>query len=192
MLLPLLRGAIPNFMDPLMYFFPLRVHAARLIHAGELPLWNRCLMGGMPLFENPQAALAYPLNWPFLAWPNGFWFLFPLLMQLGLYAALTAWALRRIGAGHAAWFGGALALAGSYGWSRLQYGNYMNILPWWPLWLGAAHAYAADGRRRWLAWGTVALSLGILGGAKVAMSSAGDMRRSASASSWMSPAAVGQ
>lgn len=165
MLLPLLRGAIPNFMDPLMYFFPLRVHAARLIHNGEFPFWNRCLMGGMPLFENPQAALAYPLNWLFLAWPNGFWFLFPMLLQLGLYAALTSWALRRIGAGRAAWFGGALALAGSYGWSRLQYGNYMNILPWWPLWLGAAHAFADDGRRRRLIAGTAALSLTILGGA---------------------------
>lgn len=161
----LARGAIPNFMDPVMYFFPLRVHAARLIHAGELPLWNRCLMGGMPLFENPQAALAYPLHWPFLAWPGGFWYLFPMLFQLGLYAALTTWALRRIGAGRAAWFGGALALAGSYGWSRLQYGNYMNILPWWPLWLGAAHAFAQDGRLRWVIAGSAALALTILGGA---------------------------
>ncbi|MCE5228248.1 YfhO family protein [bacterium] len=162
---PLWRGAIPYFMDPVMYFFPLRVHAARVLHGGEWPLWNRCLMGGMPLFENPQAALAYPFHWPFLAWPNGFWFLWPMLLQLGLYAALTVWALRRIGAGPAAWFGGALALAGSYGWSRLQYGNYMNILPWWPLWLGAAHAYVESGRRKWIVAGAIALAMSIVGGA---------------------------
>ena len=39
---PLVRGAIPWFMDTVMYFFPLRVHAARLLGGGELPLWNRC------------------------------------------------------------------------------------------------------------------------------------------------------
>ncbi len=163
---PLLRGGVPFFMDPLMYFLPLRAHAAALLHDGQLPLWNRCLMGGMPLFENPQAALAYPLNWPFLAWPSGFWFLFPQLFQLGLYTALTAWALRRIGARRgAALFGGALALAGAYGWSRLQYGNFMNVLPWWPLWLGAAHAYVVSRRARWLAAGALAAALMILAGA---------------------------
>jgi hypothetical protein len=139
----LARGAIPYFMDPLMYFFPLRVHAARILAGGEWPLWNRCLMGGMPLLENPQSAILYPLNWPSLIWPGGFWFTFPQLLQLGLYGALTAWALRRIGLGRwTAFWAGALALAGSYGWSRLQFGNYLNVVAWWPLWLGAAHGAA--------------------------------------------------
>ena len=133
------RGAIPFFMDPAMYFFPLRAQAARVLAAGEWPFWNRAIMGGMPLLANPQSAVVYPLNWPSLAWPNGFWFTFPQVLQLGLYGALTAWALRRAGASlaAAAW-AGALALAGGYGWSRFQFGNFMNVLPWWPLWLGAA------------------------------------------------------
>src|SRR5437899_3325135 len=66
---PLGRGEIPNFMDPLMYFYPLRVAAARILAQGEWPLWNRGIMAGVPLFENPQAALSYPLVWPFLKWP---------------------------------------------------------------------------------------------------------------------------
>lgn len=160
------RGEIPYFMDTLMYFFPLRVHAAHLLAAGEWPLWNRCLMGGVPLFENPQAALAYPGHWPFLLQPGGFWFTLPMLAQLGLWAALTCWAARRIGAGRwAAFFAGALTLAGSYGWSRLQFGNYLNVLPWWPLWLGAAHAFAAAGGALWLAVGGLGVALMLLGGA---------------------------
>ncbi|MEN6625491.1 MAG: hypothetical protein ABFD69_04590 [Candidatus Sumerlaeia bacterium] len=39
----------------------------------------------------------------------------------------------------------------------------MNVLPWWPLWLGAAHLYVQN--RRGMAIGTLALTLSILGGA---------------------------
>lgn len=166
MLPALAAGQIPLFMDPLMYFFPQRVHAAHLLGSGQAPLWNRCLMGGMPLFENPQAALAYPLNWPFLVRPSGFLFLMPLLLQLGLYAALAAWAAWRLGTGP--WTGfwaGVLALAGGYGWSRLQYGNYMNVLPWWPLWLGAAHQWARTLNARWVAVGAGAVAMMLLAGA---------------------------
>src|SRR5262245_5200282 len=163
---PLLRGEIPYFMDTMMYFFPLRVQAARVLAGGEWPLWNRCIMGGAPLFENPQAALAYPLVWPSLVWPTGLWFTFPLVLQGGRWGALTGWALWRIEVGrwHAAWIG-AMALAGAYGWSRLQTGNYLNVLPWLPLWLGAAHAYGATKRARWLAAGVAAVALMLLGGA---------------------------
>ncbi len=163
---PLAEGAIPWFMDPLMYFFPLRIHAARLMHGGELPLWNRGIMCGMPLLENPQSALFYPGVWPVLAWPGGFWFTFPLVFQIGLYAALTAWGARLIGAqrGVAIW-AGAIALAGGYALSRLQYGNYLNVMPWWGLWLGAAWAFRRGGSRRWLAAGAAAVALMIIGGA---------------------------
>ncbi len=165
-IIPLLKGAIPWFMDSTMYFFPLRWHAAQLLHQGDLPLWNRCIMGGMPLFENPQAALAYPFHWPFLAWPGGFWFTFPMTFQLGLYGALTTWSLRKMGVSDwiAVWCG-AIALAGGYGWSRLQYGNYMNVLPWWPLWLGSAFAFIQTQRSRWLGAGSTAVAMMMLSGA---------------------------
>src|SRR5262245_11912283 len=79
----LVRGEIPLAMDPVMYFFPLRWHAAQLIASGEWPWWNRCILAGMPLFSNPQAALAYPMNWPMLAAPSAFSFTFPYVFQLG-------------------------------------------------------------------------------------------------------------
>ena len=153
-----------------MYFVPLRVHAARLVAGGDWPLWNRCLMAGAPLFENPQSALAYPPHWPSLFWPGGAWFTAPLLAHLGLWAALTFWALRRIGARRGpALFGGALALAGSYGWSRLQFGNYLNVLPWWPLWLGAGHAFAAAGGALWLFAGSARGRPGVAGRARISL-----------------------
>ena len=159
-------GAIPWFMDPAMYFYPLRVHAARIVAEGEWPLWNRCLMGGVPLWANPQAAMAYPLHWPSLLWPGGFWFTFPQLLQLGLYGALTHWVVRRAGTGRAAaLFAGAAALAGSYGWSRLQFGNYLNVLPWWPLWLGAATAFARRPAAHWAAAGVAAVAMPVSRGA---------------------------
>lgn len=165
----LARGEVPNFMDPVMQFLPWRVHSARLLHGGEWPLWNRCMMAGVPLFENPQVALMYPAHWPFLVWPGGFWWTFPQVAQFGLYAALTIWALRRMGLAFApALFAGAVAIAGSYGWSRLQYGNYINVLPWWPLWLGAAYGFvaaAAPRRGLWLIGGACAVALSILAGA---------------------------
>lgn len=163
---PLLHDAIPNFMDTVMYFFPLRVHAAHLLGRGDWPLWNRSIMAGMPLFENPQSALAYPLNWPFFVWPGAFWFTFPMTLQLGLFGALTAWALRRMGVSRwpAAW-AGAMALAGSYGWSRFQFGNYLNVLPWWPLWIGAASAFVYTRRLRWILFGSLAVAFSLLGGA---------------------------
>lgn len=162
----LVRGEIPYFMDPVMYFFPLRWHAADLIHSGEAPFWNRCILGGMPLFSNPQAALAYPMNWLMLALPSGFSFTFPYVFQLGLWAALTALAVRAIT--HSPWAGlyaGALCLAGNYGWTRLQSGNYMNVLPWWPLWLLAAHRFVETRSYRRLAAGAVAAAMAILAGA---------------------------
>lgn len=173
-----------------MYFYPLRVHAAGLARAGAMPWWNDSILCGMPLFANPQAALAYPLNWPMLLFPGGVMFTAPMIVQIGLAAALTFALVRRIGSrdetdraglgmagtdtARAAapdtgfWGGlwaGAAVLAGSYVWSRLQYGNYLNVIPWWPLWLFAAHAYAETGRAKWIVAGAAATALAILGGA---------------------------
>ncbi|MDY0020737.1 MAG: hypothetical protein RBT47_12135, partial [Anaerolineae bacterium] len=47
------------------YFFPYWTAAARAFQAGELPLWNPYLFAGAPLLANSQAAIFYPLNWPF-------------------------------------------------------------------------------------------------------------------------------
>ncbi len=161
-----LHGEIPLSMDTVMYFFPMRWHAAGLMHLGEWPWWNRCILGGTPLYSNPQSALGYPLNWPMMMWPSAFWFTFPMVLQLGLWSAATAWLLEKFGVGRiAAILCGAICIAGNYGWSRLQFGNYLNVLPWWPVWLGCAVEFARCGKRGYLAGGAMATAMMFLSGA---------------------------
>lgn len=163
---PLLADAIPDFMDPVMYFFPMRWHAAQLVHDGQFPWWSRSILTGVPLFANPQSALAYPATFLILAWPSGVSYTLPLLLHLGLFAAGTHALLRRAGTGFAAGLmGGALCLAGSYGWTQLQLGNFMNVLPWWPLWLVAMLGFARSPRSPALTGGALAIAMMILGGA---------------------------
>ncbi len=161
-----IRGEIPLSMDTVMYFFPLRWHAAQLVRSGQWPWWNRCILGGTPLFSNPQSALAYPLNWLMFIWPGAFSFTFPMTLQLGLWAGMTALLLWRMGISlWVALWCGALCLAGNYGWSRLQFGNYLNVLPWWPVWMLAAHEFASSGNRKFLSLGGASVALMILAGA---------------------------
>lgn len=166
----IVRGAVPYFMDPLMYFFPLRWQSATLVAGGEMPWWSRSILCGVPLFSNPQAALAYPPHWLMLARPGGFSYTLPIALHLGLWSALTYALLRRleIPVLLSLW-GAALCLAGSYGWSRLQFGNYMNVLPWWPLWALAGIAYARPAAGKAgagaMAAGSAAVAMMLLGGA---------------------------
>lgn len=52
--------------DALIFNLPIRTAAAAMIRAGELPLWNPYIFGGMPLFASAQGGLLFPLNWFFL------------------------------------------------------------------------------------------------------------------------------
>jgi len=162
----LVEGSIPWAMDVVMYFYPLRRHAAELIARGEWPGWDRSLLCGTPLFANPQAALAYPFHWPFLVAPGPRTFFFPMPLQLGLWAGLTALAVRRLArSDRAGLFAGALCLAGNYGWSRFQFGNYLNVLPWWPAWVLGAETWLRGRRRVGLAIGWSSGALMLLAGA---------------------------
>lgn len=52
--------------DGVIFNVPLRVAAANLLHAGNLPLWNPSIFCGMPLFAAAQAGVLFPLNWFYL------------------------------------------------------------------------------------------------------------------------------
>ena len=52
--------------DGVLFNVPLRVTTANLLRAGELPLWNPYIFGGMPLFATAQGGLLFPLNWFYL------------------------------------------------------------------------------------------------------------------------------
>ena len=46
--------------DAIQYFYPTYELAWKMLHAGELPLWNPYMFGGMPLMGAHQHALLYP------------------------------------------------------------------------------------------------------------------------------------
>ncbi|HET6862547.1 MAG TPA: YfhO family protein [Pyrinomonadaceae bacterium] len=52
--------------DGVLFNIPLRVTTANLLRAGELPIWNPYIFGGMPLFATAQGGLLFPLNWIYL------------------------------------------------------------------------------------------------------------------------------
>lgn len=53
--------------DILLYFYPYRDFAAQALREGRIPFWNPYIFMGVPFLANPQAAVLYPLHWPF-AW----------------------------------------------------------------------------------------------------------------------------
>jgi hypothetical protein len=57
--------------DSVLQFEPWLVYSAARLHAGALPLWNPDNMLGAPFIGNMQSAVFYPLNWPYLLWPDG-------------------------------------------------------------------------------------------------------------------------
>jgi hypothetical protein len=58
-------------VDSAVQFEPWLEHSARRLRAGELPLWNADNMLGAPLIGNNQSGIFFPLNWPYLLWPDG-------------------------------------------------------------------------------------------------------------------------
>ena|GEM_PF-2370541 len=56
--------------DSVLQFEPWLAWAAQRLHAGEWPLWQPDNMLGAPFIGNMQSAVFYPLNWPYLLWPD--------------------------------------------------------------------------------------------------------------------------
>ncbi|HYP41948.1 MAG TPA: YfhO family protein [Chloroflexia bacterium] len=79
-------------VDSAVQFEPWLEYSARRLHAGELPLWNADNMLGAPLIGNNQSAIFFPLNWPYLLWPDGWMHTLRLWLKLfiaglGMYLA---------------------------------------------------------------------------------------------------------
>ena len=52
--------------DSIDFFYPMYSYAYQVIQDGGMPWWNSLILSGYPLASNPQLALFYPLNIPFL------------------------------------------------------------------------------------------------------------------------------
>jgi hypothetical protein len=160
---PLLAGYLPDFMDTVTEFHPMRMAAARQLWSGELPLWLPHIMGGVPLAANPQVAVWYPPTWLF--------FLMPGAVGNGLVVLLHYWlggfglraCLRRFGVGElAACFAGIGFQFGAFMVSRIALTPHLYSAIWIP-WL----LWAIEERDRRRGTGLVALffALQLLAGA---------------------------
>ena len=89
--------------DGIAQFYPWRLHAARSLRSGRLPLWNPYQFGaegGTPLLANSQSAPLYPPNILFTLLPVWYAFgagaaLHLLIAAAGMYAFLRALPVRR-------------------------------------------------------------------------------------------------
>jgi len=147
-----LRGAaVLASEDGILFNVPLRVAAANMVRAGNLPLWNPYIFSGMPLHAAAQGGLLFPLNWFFLLFdaPTA-----TNLMALSTYmlAALGSYLYARRSGSSVA---GAILTSVVWQWCGFLVGQFSHVnivqtaavLPWL-LW--AIDGFGKHGRRKWV------------------------------------------
>ena len=143
-----LRGHLPVGADNTLFYAPF--YAMRW-HGGP-PLWNPYSLSGTSLVDNLQAALLYPLRWPFFFiadWRD----YFGIFVFLHYFVALTGMAglLRAMGLRRLAALGGAIVFAlGGHMAGRIINPTIFQASCWLP-WL----LWGAVGRRTVHAWLTI-------------------------------------
>jgi hypothetical protein len=157
-------------VDALTYFTPYWAYRMAELRAGLAPLWNPYLFLGVPFLANPQAAVLYPLHWPF-SWLRAEQALvWSALLHAWLAAGFTYTLARRslCASRLAAWLAGLIFGLGGFTLARIENINQLNALAWLPalLWLYDETARAAGWRSR-IRWGAalaVAIALPLLAG----------------------------
>jgi len=86
--------------DSLAQYYPWRLYAARMLHQGQIPLWNPYQFSGAPFVANLQSAVFYPLNLSFWIFDVRYAFgisaaLHTLLAAFGTYFLAQRWKLSR-------------------------------------------------------------------------------------------------
>ncbi len=153
-------------------YYNFSVYQARRFEAGSLfPLWNPFNYAGSPFLADPQASVAYPVRWLFLALYAGRWSYSALELEVMahfLLISLLMYALARQITGRAL---GGLVTAVAF-----TYGGYLNSFPvqqvtilesgtWLPLaLLGIYQATRGPLRWGWLIVAGIGLGLIFLGG----------------------------
>jgi hypothetical protein len=150
------------------FYYPLYTFAARSIGAGDFPLWNPHLFGGMPFAADQQTGIFSPINLAAFLIANPFSYGTLELLAIGhvLLASLTAYALcRDLGVRRgAALIGGVTFAYSGFIVSHLGHYPMVAVAPWLPaVFLTMRRALA----RRSLGWSVAtgfALLLALLGG----------------------------
>ncbi len=158
-------GQVPTFRDFTNIFLPFKLHAARAIAGGTLPLWTREPAFGVPFLANYQSGVLYPPSAIVYLWPNA--------LGVGLYLAAHFWIaglgmdalLRRRGLpSRARLFGALVWMLGGVMISIAPWGH-LAVACWIPLSIAAAEDFVTDARALRFAWLVTLLTLQALGGA---------------------------
>lgn|GEM_PF-5257906 len=145
---------------------PDRVYFATHIRNGELPLWTQGIFCGYPLFAEGQSGVFYP-----------FFVLFILIkdanLAYDLFILLHYWIgaicfyvyLRvRLFSFWPAAFAATSLMFSAYFFSFHIYANHLSALVWIPLYLAFFEKYLQADSKRWLAAGSLVLTLQFLAG----------------------------
>ncbi|MCX7044158.1 MAG: hypothetical protein NTX50_01560 [Candidatus Sumerlaeota bacterium] len=138
----------PGSNDIIAAFAPFHAFYHRTLAAGEWPLWNPHICGGMPTAMLGQNGLFYPLNWPTFALDAYDAMDVQIALHLFLSLLLTAWIARRLGLGGA----GAIAVALTWTLSGSMAGRVfaghltiIQAMTWFPFaWGGLYRLLAAE------------------------------------------------
>jgi hypothetical protein len=162
----LFLGYTLYFRDLYQYFLPQRQLFAELVTAGQLPLWNPYLHGGLPFLADISNTAFYPSNLLYLVLPSVFAFNLDLVLHVVL-ASMTAYALGRVlRLGRPASF--VVAMVYAYGGYSLSLANLfvrLLALPYLPLLVLAWHLYLSRQKRRYFVLAVVAGVLQVMAGA---------------------------
>jgi hypothetical protein len=140
-------------LDVFAYFYPYRDFVSEAFRHGRLPLWNPYLFMGAPLLANSQAAVLYPLHWPFIWLSAPKQIAWSIVLHIWLASAGTYLFARRavrlrwpaaLGAATIFAFGGFLS-------AQAEHINQLNASAWLPWLLLCLEGSMGQGKRRWLA-----------------------------------------
>jgi hypothetical protein len=143
---PLVSGKALFFGDLELQFYPWAAFWQGQLQAGQVPLWNPLLFGGVPFAGNPQIGLLYP--------PSLLLLFFPPITALSVSAILHLWGSGTV---FFLWMrrgrlrlGTGAALLGAMSWmlggafiSKTQFPNMLAALSYLPAALWAAEYLAA-------------------------------------------------
>ena len=157
---PLFFGQTFFYRDLYLYFLPIRKLGAELLRAGEWPLWNPWLHGGMPFAADIMNSAFYPAQLLYLVLPAERALSVEIAAHVVL-SSLAAYALARVlGLRPAAACVSGLVY-GYCGFTLSQANLLLRLLaqPYIPLFLLFWHLFLVERRRRWL---LLTLACGVL------------------------------
>ena len=160
-----LTGRAFLLRDIVTFFHPWQHAVSESLRSGHLPFWSHDTFCGIPLLANLQSGVFYPLNWLYTLLPFDWALTFGMVVHLTIAGVLMRGFLKRVGLRNlSAFLGGALFAYGTWTISYLEFPMKLGSAVWLPLLWSGLWESIRQGRRRGLAFGSIAIALSFLAG----------------------------